>query len=110
MVDRYVAAFERANVPASPRCWPMTSYSRCRRCGNWYVGADAYAALMFRVFRLRGDVWRTVPLWANGEAGFAAYVAGALHSVQIFTVTRGRVTRTTVYQDENVFNLFSLER
>jgi hypothetical protein len=60
------------------------------------------------VFRLRDSNWHTTPLWANGEAGFAAYAAGTLHTVQILTVDAGRVNRTTVYQDERVFDLFSL--
>jgi RNA polymerase sigma-70 factor (ECF subfamily) len=62
------------------------------------------------VFRTRGTRWRTEPLWANGEAGFAAYLPGALHTVQILTVEAGRVTRATVYQDTTVFDLFALGR
>ena len=77
---------------------------------NWYLGTEAYGGFMRRVFRLRGTAWRTVPLWANGEAGFAAYAAGTLHTVQILTVSAGQATRTTVYQDERVFELFSLDR
>jgi RNA polymerase sigma-70 factor (ECF subfamily) len=109
-VDRYVAAFERADVASLTALLADDVVLEMPPMWNWYVGADAYAAFMRRVFRLRGDAWRTVPLWANGEAGFAAYVDGALHSIQILTVTRDRVTRTTVYQDENVFDLFSIER
>jgi RNA polymerase sigma-70 factor (ECF subfamily) len=63
-----------------------------------------------RVYRTRGDAWRTVPLWANGEEGFAAYASGALRTVQFLTVQAGRVTRMTVYQDETVFDLFALDR
>ncbi len=45
---------------------------RSRRCGT---GTEARTTRRFmrRVFRTRGEEWRTVPLWANGEAGFAAY-------------------------------------
>jgi hypothetical protein len=51
-----------------------------------------------------------VPLWANGEAGFAAYASGALRAATILTAEAGRVTRMTVYQDETVFDLFALDR
>ena len=77
---------------------------------NWYRGADDFGAFMRRVFRTRGEEWRTVPLWANGEAGFAAYASGALRTVSILTVEAGAVTRMTVYQDETVFDLFALDR
>jgi len=110
VVDRYVTAFERGDVAALTSLLADEVVLEMPPMWNWYVGADAYAAFMHRVFRLRGDVWRTVPVWANGEAGFAAYAAGVLHSLQILTVERGQVTRTTVYQDEKVFDLFSLER
>jgi RNA polymerase sigma-70 factor (ECF subfamily) len=110
VVDRYVTAFERADVAALTSLLADEVVLEMPPMWNWYVGADADAAFMRRVFRLRGGAWRTVPVWANGEAGFAAYAAGALHSLQILTVERGQVTRTTVYQDEKVFDLFSLER
>jgi hypothetical protein len=65
---------------------------------------------MRQVFRTRGEELRTVPLWANGEAGFAAYAPGALRTVQILTVVAGRVTRMSVYQDETAFDLFAPDR
>jgi RNA polymerase sigma-70 factor (ECF subfamily) len=110
IVDRYVAAFERVDIAELTALLADNVVLEMPPMWNWYVGPEAYAGFMRRVFRLRGATWRTVPLWANGEAGFAAYAAGALHTVQILTVAGGRVTRTTVYQDEAVFDLFSLER
>jgi RNA polymerase sigma-70 factor, ECF subfamily len=110
VVDRYIAAFERGDVAGLTSLLVEDVVLEMPPMWNWYLGIEAYAAFMRRVFRVRGDVWRTVPVWANGEAGFAAHVADALHSVQILTVRGGRVSRTTVYQDQSVFDLFSLER
>lgn len=72
---------------------------------NWYRGPADFGAFMRRIDRNRGERWQTAPLQANGELGFAAYLSGALHTVQ-----RGRVARRTVYQDETVFDLFALDR
>jgi RNA polymerase sigma-70 factor (ECF subfamily) len=110
VVDRYVAAFERGDVAGLTVLLVDDVVLEMPPMWNWYGGKEAYAGFIRRVYRLRGSEWRTVPLWANGEAGFAAYAAGALHTVQILTVEAGRVTRATVYQDETVFDLFSLPR
>jgi hypothetical protein len=49
-------------------------------------------------------------LWANGQAGFAAYCDGVLHTVQVFGTRGDRIDRATVFQDEAVFDLFALHR
>ena len=108
VVDRYVAAFERGDVAGLAALLADDVVLEMPPMWNWYAGADDYAGFIRRVFRLRGTGWTTSPLWANGEAGFAAYVSGALHSVQILTVNGGLVTRATVFQLDEIFNLFSL--
>jgi RNA polymerase sigma-70 factor (ECF subfamily) len=110
VVDRYVAAFERGDVAGLTALLVKDVVLEMPPMWNWYLGTEAYGSFMQRVFRSRGTSWRTVPLFANGEAGFAAYAGGALHTVQILTVAKGRVTRTTAYQDEAVFDLFALDR
>jgi len=110
VLDRYVAAFEQADIARLSALLAEDVVLEMPPMWNWYAGTDDYGAFMRRVFRTRGGTWRTVPLWANGEAGFAAYAAGALHTVQILTVEAGLVTRTTVYQDQTVFDLFLLNR
>ena len=110
VVDRFVAAFERADVAALPALLAADVVLEMPPMWNWYRGPADFGAFLRRVFRTRGERWRTEPLLANGEAGFAAYLSGALHTVQILTVQEGRVTRMTVYQDEAVFDLFARER
>jgi RNA polymerase sigma-70 factor (ECF subfamily) len=109
VVDRYVAAFERADVPGLTALLADEIVLEMPPMWNWYVGPVDYAGFMDRIYRARDTGWRTVPLWANGEAGFAAYAGGALHTVQLLTVSEGRVLRTTVYQDPDVFALFDLD-
>ncbi|GAA2041582.1 hypothetical protein GCM10009819_29450 [Agromyces tropicus] len=108
VVDRYVRAFESADVAAITAMLADDVVLEMPPMANWYAGRDDYAGFMRRVYRLRGTGWRTEPLWANGEAGFAAYVDGRLHTVQLLTVTQGRVARTTVFQSAEVFELFGL--
>lgn len=106
IVDRYVEAFERADVAAITALLADAVVLEMPPLRNWYTGRDHYAGFMRRVYRTRGTDWRTEPLWANGEAGFAAYLNGELHTVQLLTVEKRRVIRTTVFQSREVFALF----
>jgi RNA polymerase sigma-70 factor (ECF subfamily) len=108
VVERYVAAFERADVPGLTAMLADEVVLEMPPMWNWYAGPAAYAGFMERVYRTRGTAWRCVPLWANGEAGFAAYLDGALHTVQLLTVAGGRVLRTSVFQHPDVLALFEL--
>ncbi|MFD0331397.1 hypothetical protein ACFQZC_32785 [Streptacidiphilus monticola] len=60
---------------------------------------------MERVFALRGRDWAVRPLRANGQPALAAYASDEavggrrLHSVQVFAVTRGRISRNVVFAD-----------
>ena len=108
VVERYVAAFESADVAALTALLADEVVLEMPPMWNWYVGTADYGGFMERVYRTRGTDWRSVPLWANGEAGFAAYRDGRLHTVQLLTVSGGRVLRTTVFQDDAVFALFDL--
>jgi len=108
VVDSYVQAFERADIAGLTALLADDVVLEMPPMWNWYRGIDAYAGFMRRVYRLRGTEWTSKPIWANGEAAFVAWVDGELHTVQIPTVERGRVTRMTVYQDPAVFDLFSL--
>ena len=73
---------------------------------NWFLGVDDFVGSCAGCSGRAAPTGGCEPVWANGEAGFAAYAAGALHTVQILTVEAGRVTRMTAYQDDAVFDLF----
>jgi RNA polymerase sigma-70 factor (ECF subfamily) len=114
VVDSYVAAFEAADVPRLTALLQAEVVLEMPPMWNWYRGRGDYGGFMARLFRMRGTRWRTIPLAANGQAGIAAYVGGAdreayaLHTVQVFDVVEGRIARTTVFQDPDVFGLFDL--
>jgi RNA polymerase sigma-70 factor, ECF subfamily len=113
VVDDWVAAFEAADVSALQRLVLDDVVLEMPPMRNWYRGAAQYAAFMTRIFRTRGTSWHTLPIRANGQAGCAAYVCNerndfVLHTVQVFTIEGGRITRVTVFQDPDVFALFDL--
>jgi len=112
VIDRYVAAFERADVEALKRLVAVDAILEMPPFRNWYAGRDDYARFMARVFTLRGTDWVFLETAAGGQPARAAYVrAGdgyALHTLQVFAVADERVRRTMVFADQAVFGLFGL--
>ena len=113
LVDRYAAAFERADVDALTSLLAQEVVLEMPPMWNWFIGPVAYGRFMRRVFAGRGTRWRTLRTSANGQPAFAAYAldgdAYTLHTLQVFTATAGDIRRTTVFQDHDVFALFELQ-
>jgi RNA polymerase sigma-70 factor (ECF subfamily) len=114
VLDRYVAAFERADVAEIKRLLTEDVVLEMPPVTNWFIGPDNYAGFMEFAFRLRGPHWRMVPVAANGQPAMAAYVRGEdgrlrLHTLQVFTVTKGGISHNAVFQDEDVFDIFGLQ-
>ncbi|GAA2102802.1 sigma-70 family RNA polymerase sigma factor [Kitasatospora saccharophila] len=112
VVDRYLAAFEAADVPALVGLLARDAVLEMPPLPLWFRGPLHYGRFMDRVYGMRGPGWRTRAVGANGQAAFAAYAPdGAghrLHSVQLLDVADASVTRTTVYTDPAVLGLFDL--
>jgi RNA polymerase sigma-70 factor, ECF subfamily len=113
VIDRYVRAFEAADVPALVRLLTDEAVLEMPPVPLWYRGSRDYGLFMDRVFRTRGTGWKAMPLTANGQPAFAAYApepggAHRLHTLQVLTVAGGRVTRNVVFADPRVFEAFDL--
>ena len=112
-VDRYVDAFERADVGALAELVTADAVMEMPPFRNWYVGRDAYAGFMSRVFATRGTSWRNVPTAANGQAALAAYVRGAdgayhRHTLQVLTFDGAMISRNAVFQEAAVLTAFGM--
>ena len=112
-VDRYVTAFENADLVALQRLLADDAVLEMPPFVNWYRGSELYVRFIARVFTLRGADWRMVPVGANGQPAVAAYVRApdgryALHTLQVFTVTTSGISRNTTFQDPEVFATFGL--
>jgi RNA polymerase sigma-70 factor (ECF subfamily) len=113
VVQRYLLAFEAADVPALVRLLTADAVLEMPPVPLWYQGRQDYGLFMDRVFELRGTGWRMRHLTANGQPALAAYApspAGgyALHTLQVLTVTGGQVARNVVFADPGVFPAFGL--
>ena len=111
-VDRYMKAFERADVEGLKRLLTEDVLMEMPPMLNWFVGADNYGLFMEWVFEKAGTDWCLKTVAANGQPGFAAYCRVGdgyeLHTLQIFTVTDEGISRNSVFQDSEVFASFGL--
>ena len=113
VIDQYVRAFEAADVPALVRLVTDEAILEMPPVPLWYRGRRDYGLFMRRVFQMRGTGWCMTHLTANGQPALAAYApepdgAHRLHTLQVFTVTGGRVTSNVVFADPAVFEAFGL--
>ncbi|MEJ7650733.1 MAG: RNA polymerase subunit sigma-70 [Nakamurella sp.] len=111
-VDRYMTAFEHADIEALKRLLTEDVLMEMPPVLNWFVGRSNYGLFMEWVFEKAGTDWHLEAVSANGQPGFAAYrriAAGyELHTVQIFTVTTEGISRNSVFQEPEVFASFGL--
>jgi len=112
-IDRYMKAFERADVEGLKRLLTEDVLMEMPPMINWFTGPGNYGLFMDWVFEAAGQDWLLKEVTANGgQPGFAAYcrVGGRyeLHTLQIFTVTAAGISRNSVFQDSEVFASFGL--
>jgi len=113
VIERYVQAFEAADVPALVRLLADDAVLEMPPVPLWYRGSRDYGLFMRRVFDMRGPGWAMRQLTANRQPALAAYApepggGRRLHTLQVFTVVGGRVTRNVVFADPVVFEAFDL--
>jgi RNA polymerase sigma-70 factor, ECF subfamily len=113
VIGRYVRAFEAADVPALVQLLTDDAVLEMPPVPLWYQGSHDYGLFMRRVFDMRGTGWAARHLTANGQPALAAYApepggGHRLHTLQVFTVTGGRVARNVVFADPAVFEAFDL--
>jgi RNA polymerase sigma-70 factor (ECF subfamily) len=121
LVQRYVRAFEAADVPALVRLLAEDAVLEMPPVPLWFRGRRDYGLFIDRVYEMRGTGCRmldrlpdgTGPLTANGQPALALYTqepdgGHRVHSLQILTVAGGLVARNVVFTDPEVFAVFGL--
>jgi RNA polymerase sigma-70 factor, ECF subfamily len=113
-VERYVRAFEAADVPALVRLLTADAVMEMPPVPLWYRGRRDYGRFMDRVFQMGGPGWAMTRLTANGQPAVAAYAPAPgghrLHTLQVFTITSGLVARNVVFADPAVLEAFDLPK
>jgi RNA polymerase sigma-70 factor (ECF subfamily) len=115
VVREYMRAFQAADVPALVRLLADDAVLEMPPVPLWYQGSRDYGRFLERVFEMRGQGWAMRELTANGQPALAAYAPEAggahhLHTLQVLTVTEGRIASNVVFADPRVFDAFELPR
>ena len=114
-VDRYVRAFEAADVDALVALLTDDAVLEMPPVPLWYGGRVDYGRFIARVFAMRGTGWRMVPDRGERPARRwrpTAATTGApsrLHTLQVLTVTAAGIAHNVVFQDPQVFAAFDLD-
>ena len=113
VIQNYVEAFEAADVPALVRLLTDEAILEMPPVPLWYRGRRDYGLFMRRVFEMRGVGWSMRQLTANGQPALAAYApeprgGHRLFTLQVLSVSGGRVACNIVFADPLVFGAFDL--
>jgi RNA polymerase sigma-70 factor (ECF subfamily) len=114
VVDRYLTAFEAADVPGLTRLLADDVVLEMPPVALWLAGRAHYREFMERVFAMRGPGWQLLPVLANGSHALAAYApdpaTGGVraHSLQLFEVSGGLIRRCVTFADPTVLGTFGL--
>ncbi|HEY3688324.1 MAG TPA: sigma-70 family RNA polymerase sigma factor [Streptosporangiaceae bacterium] len=113
LLDRYVTAFENADVAALMGLLTADAVLEMPPTPTWFAGRDAVAGFFAaRVLTAPGAV-RMVPTAANGQPAAAMYQRGPdgahrVHAVMVLTATAAGIAHITAFRDPVLFDLFGL--
>jgi RNA polymerase sigma-70 factor (ECF subfamily) len=113
IVDDYVRAFEAADVQGLSRLLAERVVLEMPPAALWFVGREAYAEYIERVYAMRGPAWRMVMTMANDQPAVGAYARAAdglyhAHTLQVFTVAKAGITHNITFFDQTLFEYFAL--
>jgi RNA polymerase sigma-70 factor, ECF subfamily len=114
LVDRYVDAWERADVDAVVGMLASDAALTMPPLPTWYRGRDAIAAFLEAEPLTRDKRWRVVPTRANGQPAFGNYrwdqqrETFTAHSLSVLTLDRERIAEITAFHDPELLPRFGL--
>jgi RNA polymerase sigma-70 factor (ECF subfamily) len=114
IVDRYVDAWERADVDALVSMLTADAILTMPPWREWFSGRDAVGAFLAAA-PLRIDArWRAIPTTANGQLAFALYDWDAnserfvSHAISVLTLERSEIAEITIFRAPDAFPRFGL--
>jgi RNA polymerase sigma-70 factor (ECF subfamily) len=123
LLDKFAAAFEAGDVAALAELLSRDAALEMPPKAAWFAGRDSVlrflAANVFRAAssgaRAGRAQFRVVPVQANAQQAFAAYLRGSdgvycAHGVLMPTFRAAQVRRIVVFLDQDLFGLFGLPK
>jgi RNA polymerase sigma-70 factor (ECF subfamily) len=112
LLDRYAAAFETSDVAALMRLLRADAVFEMPPQPIWFAGRDLIGRFLASKV-LRQNTFRMLPIAANGQPAFAAYLREddgvfRAHAIQVLTLTAGQVARLVSFNDAGLYPAFGL--
>jgi len=113
LLDRYVAAFEDADIPALDQVLRDDVELEMPPLPTWFAGRQAVRGFFSSQVLTGLGQFRMVTTTANGQPAVAAYRRGRdggyhAHAVHVLTVTRTGIARIVAFLDPRLFAAFGL--
>jgi RNA polymerase sigma-70 factor, ECF subfamily len=114
IVDRFVAAWERADVDALVGMLTEDAALTMPPVPTWFQGREAVAAFLARVPLAGRHRWRLVPTRANGQPAFGTYLWDAEHEtfaaneIIVLTLDGPRIAEIIAFRSAEPFARFGL--
>ena len=113
LLDRYAAAFENADASALSQLLREDATFEMPPILTWFAGRDLIGRFLgTRVLGQPGD-FKTVPIAANSQPGFAFYLLGRdghhhPHAVQVLTIADAGIAHIVSFNQPELFPAFGL--
>jgi RNA polymerase sigma-70 factor (TIGR02960 family) len=110
IVDRYVDAFENADVDALVELLRADVELEMPPTPTWFTGRDAVVGFLGTRIMRAPRLWHMVPTRANGQAALVIYERGpdgdVAHGVKLLTFIGNRIARITIFNDPKLVPYF----
>ena len=112
ILERYATAWETADVAALTELLRGDAVMEMPPLLTWFAGRSVIGEFLARIVLPRPGEFRMLPVAANGQPGFAAYVREddgyQAHAIQVLTAGGGRISRIVSFNDAALFPAFGL--
>ncbi|GGT75777.1 sigma-70 family RNA polymerase sigma factor [Actinomadura citrea] len=115
LLDRFARAFETVDIPALTRLLTEQAAWEMPPVPHWFSGREAIGRLLAARLPSGRDPNLLVPVHANGQPAFGAYLRGddgvlRAHSIMVITPTHSGIAHISSFMDPSLFDDFDLPR
>jgi RNA polymerase sigma-70 factor (ECF subfamily) len=108
LLDEYARAFQNADVQALSRLLREDATLEMPPIPTWFTGRDQVSRFLGAWPLRQPGAFTMVPVAANGQPGFACYLDGRAHAIQVLTVTDAGIAHIVTFLQAGLFPAFGL--
>jgi RNA polymerase sigma-70 factor (ECF subfamily) len=109
LLDQYIFAFEHSDAAALERALHRDIVLEMTGTRTWFAGLRTCMPFFKSTALGHAGDWRMVPTRANGQPAAIAFYRGAGYGVAVLTLTRGRISRISVFGDPSLVPRFATD-